>query len=155
MRSKMVTAFLATLAAGGCVLAGTSPAAADSQHGKSKWVSAEKGWQHAGVYVEPGDLVRIRAIGGRWTVDHWKVPYVSAGGYSRYTDRRIFQGCKVLGRHAYGTLIAKVNGDHYRVGNRGYLRVRQAGFLQLRINDADGCLRDNDGAVRVKISVTD
>ncbi|MBF8185674.1 hypothetical protein ITP53_07960 [Nonomuraea sp. K274] len=162
MRSKLATLFLATLAAGSCVLAGASPASAteshaatESQYGKSKWISAERGWQHAGVYVEPGDLVRIYYVDGHWTVDRREFPYVSSGGYPRHIDRRIYQECKILSRHPHGTLIAKVNSDHYRVGSRGSIRVREAGFLQLRINDADGCLGDNDGAVRVKIVVTD
>jgi hypothetical protein len=156
MRSKLATLCLATLAAGSCVLAGALPASAtDSQYGKSKWISAESGWQNAGVYVEPGDMVRIHSAGGRWTVDYRKVPYVSSGGYSWRVDHRIYQGCKILGNHSYGTLIARINGDYYRVGTRVSIRARQAGFLQLRINDADGCLRDNDGSVRVKITVTD
>ncbi|MEV1169155.1 hypothetical protein [Nonomuraea sp. NPDC049784] len=156
MRSKLATLFLATLAAGSCVLAGASPASAtESQYGKSKWISAESGWQNAGVYVEPGDLVQIYYVGGRWTVDHREFPYVSSRGYPWHIDREIYQGCKILSQHPYGTLIAKVNGDYYRVGTRASIRARQEGFLQLRINDADGCLRDNDGAVRVKITISD
>ncbi|MEO3891263.1 hypothetical protein [Nonomuraea sp. B5E05] len=155
MRSKLATLFLATLTAGGCVLAGASPASATSHYGKSKWISAEKGWQHAGVYVEPGDMVRIRYVGGRWTVDYREFPYVSSAGYARHIDRRIYQQCKILSRHPHGSMIAKINGDHYRVGSRALIRARQAGFLQLRVNDANGCLRDNDGSVRVKITVAD
>jgi hypothetical protein len=34
------------------------------------------------------------------------------------------------------------------------IEAHQAGFLQLRVNDADGCLGDNDGSVRVKITVS-
>ncbi|MFI7617616.1 hypothetical protein ACIBP6_40975 [Nonomuraea terrae] len=155
MRSKLATLFLATLTAGSCVLAGASPASATSHYGKSKWISSERGWQHAGVYVEPGDMVRIHYVSGRWTVDYREFPYVSSAGYARHIDRRIYQECKIFSRHPHGSMIAKINGDHYRVGSRGLIRARQAGFLQLRVNDADGCLSDNDGSVRVKIMVTD
>ncbi|WP_406674057.1 hypothetical protein WBK31_39425 [Nonomuraea sp. N2-4H] len=155
MRSKLAALILTAVTAGACVAATAAPAAATtSAYGKSKWISATKGWQHTGVYVEPGDLVRIRATDGRWTVDHRKFPYVSANGYHRYTDRKIYQGCKILRGLPYGTLIARVNGDHYRVGTRGVFRARQAGFLQLRVNDADGCLKDNDGTVIAKIRVS-
>ncbi|WP_147268184.1 hypothetical protein [Spongiactinospora rosea] len=53
------------------------------------------------------------------------------------------------------SLIARISNDHYRVGSRALIEARQAGFLQLRVNDADGCLRHGDGAVGVRISVTD
>ncbi|MGP4096358.1 hypothetical protein [Nonomuraea sp. KM90] len=155
MRSKLTTLFLATLTAGSCVLAGASPASATSSYGKSKWINSESGWQHAGVYVEPGDMVRIHYVTGRWTVDYRKFPYVSSAGYARHIDRRIYQGCKILNGHPYGSMIAKINGAHYKVGRSALIQARQAGFLELRVNDADGCLRDNDGSVRVKITVAD
>ncbi|PZG23301.1 hypothetical protein [Nonomuraea aridisoli] len=154
MRSKLATLFLATLTAGSCVLVGASPASATAHYGKSKWISSERGWQNAGVYVEPGDMVRIHYVSGRWTVDYRKFPYVSSAGYPRYIDRRIYQPCKILSRHPHGSMIAKIEGDHYRVGSRALIQARQAGFLQLRVNDADGCLGDNDGSVRVRITVT-
>ncbi|MGW3350021.1 hypothetical protein ACWDA3_42550 [Nonomuraea rubra] len=155
MQSKLATLLFATLTAGSCVLAGASPASATTHYGKSKRISSEIGWQNAGVYVEPGDMVRIHYVSGRWTVDYREFPYVSSAGYPRHIDRRIYQPCKILSRHPHGSMIARINNDHYRVGGSALIEARQAGFLQLRINDADGCLRDNDGSVRVKISVAD
>jgi hypothetical protein len=155
MQSKLATLFFATFTAGSCVLAGASPASATTHYGKSRWISSESGWQNAGVYVEPDDMVRIHHVSGRWTVDYREFPYVSSAGYAWRLDRRIYQGCKILSRHPHGSMIARINNDHYRVGSRALIEARQAGFPQLRVNDADGCLRDNDGAVRVKISVTD
>ncbi|WP_327587260.1 hypothetical protein OHA25_09825 [Nonomuraea sp. NBC_00507] len=156
MRSKLATLFLATLAAGSCVLAAASPASAsDAQVGKRKWISAESGWQRAGVFVEPGDLVQVQHVGGRWTVDHRKFPYVSARGYPWHIDREIYQGCKILDNHTYGTLIGKINGHVFKIGQLAAYRVHEEGFLELRINDEDRCLRDNDGAVRVKVSIID
>ncbi|GAA4985376.1 hypothetical protein HD597_004132 [Nonomuraea thailandensis] len=97
-------------------------------------------------------MVRIHYVSGRWTVDF---PHVSLAGYAWRIDRRIYQGRKILSTHPHGSMIARINNDRYRVGSRALIEARQAGFLQLCVNDADGCLRDNDGAVRVKISVTD
>ncbi|MFI7453526.1 hypothetical protein ACIBQX_38970 [Nonomuraea sp. NPDC049714] len=156
MRSKLATLFLATMAAGSCIFAAAGPASAsDTQVGKRKWISSESGWQRSGVFVEPGDLVRVAHVGGRWTVDHRSFPYVSSRGYPWHIDREIFQGCKILNRHTYGTLIGRINGHVFKVGGATTFRVREEGFLQLRINDGDGCLGDNDGAVRVKVSIID
>ncbi|NBE96571.1 hypothetical protein FE391_00020 [Nonomuraea sp. KC401] len=155
MRSKLATLFLATLTAGGCLLAGASPASATAYSGKSKWISSERGWQHAGVYVEPGDWVRVRYLAGRWSVDSGKFRYVSSAGYPRHIDRHIYAPCKVLKNQPQGSMIARINDDIYRIGRSRWIQARQAGFLQLRINDADACLGDNDGAVRVKLTVSD
>ncbi|MET8004473.1 hypothetical protein [Nonomuraea glycinis] len=158
MRSKLTTLFLATLAAGSCVLAAASPALASSsnaEHGKRKWISSESGWQRSGVFVEPGDLVRVQQVGGSWTVDHRQFDYVSARGYTWREDRRINQGCKILDSRTYGTLVGKVNGSIFKVGTGMVFRAQEEGFLELRINDADRCLGDNDGAIRVKISILD
>ena len=116
MRSKLATLFLATLAAGSCVLAAASPALASSnaELGKRKWISSESGWQRAGVFVEPGDLVRVQQVGGSWTVDHRKFDYVSGRGYTWRDDREIDQGCKILNSRTYGTLIGKLNGTSSR-----------------------------------------
>jgi hypothetical protein len=167
MRSKLAILTLATLAAGACVLAAASSAAASSassassssaseaQTGKRKWISSEAGWQRAGVFVEPGDLVQVNHAGGRWTVDHREFPYVSARGYPWHIDREIQQGCKILGNSTYGTLIGKINGNVFKIGRGATFRVHEEGFLELRINDEDRCLGDNDGAVRVKVSIID
>jgi hypothetical protein len=157
MRSKLATLLLTTLAAGSCVLAASAPALAssDAQSGKRKWISSESGWQRAGVFVEPGDLVRVQQVGGSWTVDHRRFHYVSARGYTWGADRHINQGCKILDSRTYGTLVGKVNGHVFKVGSGMVFRAGEEGFLELRINDADRCLGDNDGAIRVKISILD
>jgi hypothetical protein len=157
MRSKLATLLLSTLAAGSCVLAAASPALAssDAQVGKRKWISSESGWQRSGVFVEPGDLVRVQQVGGSWTVDHRKFHYVSARGYTWRADRHINQGCKILDSRTYGTLVGKINGHVFKVGSGMVFRAGEEGFLELRINDADRCLGDNDGAIRVKISILD
>ncbi|MGN9786005.1 hypothetical protein ACTMTF_31575 [Nonomuraea sp. ZG12] len=157
MRSKLTTLLLTTLAAGSCVLAAASPALAssDAQVGKRKWISSESGWQRAGVFVEPGDLVRVQQVGGSWTVDHRRFDYVSARGYTWRADRHIAQGCKILNSRTYGTMVGKVNGHVFKVGTGLVFRAQEEGFLELRINDADRCLGDNDGAIRVKISILD
>ncbi|WP_219471976.1 hypothetical protein [Nonomuraea rhizosphaerae] len=167
MRSKLVTLTLATLAAGACILttvaspaaassaSASSKSSAESQTGKRKWIDSRHGWQRSGVFVEAGDLVRVVQVDGRWTVDHRQFPYVSGRGYSWYTDRRINQGCKILDNYTYGTLVGKLNNTVFRIGSSAVFRANQDGFLELRVNDDDRCLGDNDGALRVKVSILD
>ncbi|MGP3916982.1 hypothetical protein [Nonomuraea sp. 10N515B] len=51
--------------------------------------------------------------------------------------------------------MRKINGHVFKIGQLAAYRVHEEGFLELRINDDDRCLRDNDGALRVKVSIID
>lgn len=113
-------------------------------------VVASRGWQSTGISVQQGEEVALSYVEGEWTGDtrHW--PYVDADGYG--ADPMSWQGCKVLQTVTYGTLLGRVGGGStFRVGNGGHFRASAAGTLQLRMNDGDGCLTDNDGSIVVAV----
>jgi hypothetical protein len=54
----------------------------------------------------------------------------------------------------YGLLLAKKgpHGEPMRIGTSGHIVADGTGVLFFRINDADRCLGDNDGALSVRLS---
>jgi len=75
---------------------------------------------------------------------------VSAEGYGRRTDRKIYQGCKFDAKAPYGKLLGRVgDGPVIRVGLGGVFRSQSSGDLQFRINDQDQCLVDNSDGINV------
>ncbi|MEV5410539.1 hypothetical protein AB0K60_17065 [Thermopolyspora sp. NPDC052614] len=118
-------------------------------------VGARSGWVSTGVYVERGERFSIRYRSGRWTVDSRSFPWVGPWGYSWRTDEKIFQGCKVRDDRTYGTLLGTIgrHGNIFVVGKGKRFFATRSGVIRLRINDADNCLGDNAGAVRVSVRV--
>ena len=53
------------------------------------------------------------------------------------------------------SLIGKIDGSRvFFIGERIRMTARQAGHLHLRINDENKGLRDNEGTITMKVSVT-
>jgi hypothetical protein len=119
-------------------------------------VSATQGWQSTGVSVGANSRFRISYDSGNWTVGSPGLPRVGPGGYSADVDRQIYQGCKGYPEHPYAYLMGAIsNSDRsyeLHVGGGGYWMTPISGTLYLRINDNDGCLGDNAGAVTVTIT---
>ncbi|WP_219465790.1 hypothetical protein [Nonomuraea rhizosphaerae] len=141
------------VAALACATAVTVPgvAQAATQSGTQVVISSRRGWQDTGVHVFAGDRVRVRQVGGSWTVDSGTFPWVDAAGYDRGTDAHIFQGCKVRADATYGRLLSKVSGGTRRLGPRWSWYAPRSGRLFLRINDQQRCLGDNAGALIIRI----
>jgi hypothetical protein len=119
-------------------------------------VFATQGWQSTGVSVGAHSRFRISYNYGTWTVDYRNFPYVGPEGYSADIDPQIYQGCKGYPEHPYGYLMGAIsNSDRsyeLHVGRGGNWMAPISGTLYLRINDKDGCLVDNAGAVTVRIT---
>ena len=123
-------------------------------------INAGSGWQTIG-YVNHPRSIHFSASGS-WTVDHRRDKElggrVGPAGYGRNADEKIgFQSrCKVMKSVPYGTLIGQIgNGPVFAVGAAALHGASEdSGPLKLRINDADACLGDNAGAVKVSVNAT-
>ncbi len=114
-------------------------------------VDSTIGWQDTGIYLD-GQTFSISYIGGSWTVDYTNFSYVGPGGYSQEEDQQIYQGCKIA-EGVYATLVGRIGeGPIFVIGTGGSFTIDAVGYLQLSINDNEGCLGDNDGSIEVSIN---
>jgi hypothetical protein len=124
-------------------------------------VSAKQGWQSTPVTLQKGGDYVVDYLSGKWTVDYRNFPYVGPQGYPPDIDKQIYQGCKIGSQWSYGKLLAIVGqGSTWspivKIGRGTPYHSHNApvsGRLYLRINDADRCLRDNRGSVRMKVYI--
>ncbi|MEZ4713946.1 MAG: Calx-beta domain-containing protein [Caldilineaceae bacterium] len=116
-------------------------------------VLATAGWQATPFILQAGETVRVQYNYGGWTVDALSVPQVGAEGYAPEIDSTIAPGCKVDTGSPYGKLLGQIgNGPLIPIGGTlNDITANSSGALNLRINDQDGCLSDNDGWVIVSI----
>ncbi len=119
-------------------------------------VDAAKGWQDVDMFVNVGDRVNIQYVSGQWT--HWvdQLPYSDASGKYGYicADAIPSDQCvEPIPDFPTGALIGKIGGKNIKIGNATTFVSDTAGFLLLRINDADVGLYDNAGSITVEIIV--
>ena len=109
-------------------------------------IFAYRGWQSVGVWLEPGDLLEIRAE-GTWLYTPGE--YHGPEGHARYRAPGFYPLPGVPG----GALIARIgeDGPPFYVGRGGRWPVDRPGFLYLRIDD--DILSDNEGWVSVNVRV--
>jgi len=125
-------------------------------------VQSAQGWQRATqTELRRGDTVTVRYSTGAWTVDSTRLPGVGPLGHSAADDEslRFARDCKVDATAPFGTLLGRFSGNpkslpSHRVKREWRFRASRAGTLELRINDGDGCLDDNKGALTVSVLVT-
>ena len=119
-------------------------------------VDSRLGWQSTSLTVSQGQLITFSAVGS-WTVDfrNNNFPYVGPDGYKPEVDSRIFQGCKLDPKLPYARLLARIGTDpSWSVGRGGTFTARSSGVLSLRIHDADACQGDNDGFMKVTVTIS-
>jgi hypothetical protein len=116
-------------------------------------VDPTRGWQTTTLKVTTGQQLSFSAVGA-WSVDHHNFSYVGSEGYSPEEDTHIQQGCKLDPSLPYGRLLMRVGDDlsFQTIGSKGTLTADRDGFLAFRIHDADGCLGDNAGSLRVTVT---
>jgi hypothetical protein len=105
-------------------------------------VMAHAGWTRSGIQVERGQRITFEARGEvRWGPDRKDGP--EGEHNSPHNPNRPIPSGPAAG------LIGRVgNGDPFFIGNdRGEIRIRESGELELGIND--DYLNDNSGAFRV------
>ena len=106
-------------------------------------VSATTAWNDTGIELRAGQTIAFEASGQvRWGQDRRDGP---AG-----EKNSPFNQARPLPNRAGGALIGRIGGDVFFIGDeRGPIRVRNSGRLQLGINDE--YLVDNSGSFRVTV----
>ncbi|MGW2326537.1 protein kinase domain-containing protein [Streptomyces sp. NPDC001700] len=125
-------------------------------------VRAAEGWQRATrTPIRRGDTVTVRYATGSWTVDHNLLSGTGPSGHSTTDDEalRFAWNCKVDSAAPFGALLGRFSGNpkslpSRRVEREWSFRAARAGTLELRINDGDTCLDDNQGTLGVNVLVT-
>jgi Domain of unknown function (DUF5011) len=117
-------------------------------------VDSTRGWQTTSLRVTAGQPLSFSASGS-WTVDYRFFSYVGPDGYTPAEDSQIYQGCKLNPQLPYAKLLGRVEGNPSfgAIGSGGTFTASRDGALAFRIHDADACLADNAGSVRVTVTV--
>jgi hypothetical protein len=110
-------------------------------------IKADRGWQPAGL-LTAGQTVEITAE-GKWTWDarNRALAWFDANGapFTPYLGNQLLRG--VNG----GSLIGRIGDKVFSVGVATQVVANRTGRLELRINDDDNSLKDNDGELTVAI----
>lgn len=118
-------------------------------------IDACEGWQSSGVWVKPGNRVDIQVVDGVWT--HWDgtAPYNkgTGGGYVCGKAMDPDDCVEPLPGYSTGGLIGRVGEEIFEVGNGTIWKSTESGRLELRINDGDVGLHDNDGKLNVEVHI--
>ncbi|MFJ2760305.1 serine/threonine-protein kinase [Streptomyces prasinus] len=124
-------------------------------------VGSDVGWQPVEkAAVRKGDSVTVRFQGGEWSVDREQMPMTGPAGYDAENDRLLefAEHCKVAPEAPFGTLLTRLAGKGaspvLAVGDAATFRAGGDGVVELRINDDEGCLHDNEGELTVSVEVT-
>ncbi len=116
-------------------------------------VDARSPWQPTGLILGQGTQIGLRVVDGLWT--HWLgtvPPNPGTGGDYVCAEHLPPEQCREPMAHApAGQLIGRVGGQLFSVGQHGELSIMTSGALELRINDADDGLNDNEGRLAVDI----
>jgi hypothetical protein len=118
-------------------------------------VNSERGWQSTHIRIYPGDQVDITVVDGKWT--HWKgtQAYTSGagGGYVCGKAMNPLDCVEPLPEFFTGGLIGRVGKDVFAIGIGTRWKSTEIGELELRINDGDVGLDDNNGVLKVEITL--
>lgn len=118
-------------------------------------IDSSGGWVDSDIELMPNASVAIDYVGGTWTINRNDVQayYVDADGYD-FVDQVWYDTCAICcGR--IGSLLARI-GDDFPIEVRRQATIAAGdggGRLYLSINDRESCNLDNDGSVKVRISV--
>ena len=132
----------------GVALARLQPGAWQAQHRQGNEhiaVYSYRQWQSAGVWLEAGDRVQIRAS-GQWQYSPAVKPHGPEGGW-------IAPGYYPVPGALGGALLGRIgeNGAPFFVGRRATAYAEKAGMLFFRIND--DLLGDNQGKLEITLEV--
>jgi len=113
-------------------------------------VDARGGWQNTNVEISTNDVLTIQYVGGDWT-GNANNPGKSRGENAPWAERT--EEClPVKGQDS--SLVSRIGGGKsFVVGQYFSDRILSSGKLELRMNDCDQWLGDNDGAITVSILV--
>jgi hypothetical protein len=108
-------------------------------------VYGDQDWQDTGVSVQVNDTVEVKYISGTWSINpSWG--YVDPDGHS-FAPHPL----NPIPDAQPGELIGRIGQSLFRIGRQAEFVARDQGHLYLRMND--DILSDNDGVLRVQITV--
>ena len=112
-------------------------------------VSATSGWQSTGISVSPGETLNISYLSGLW-VGRVGDPYHGPEGptFDAYPGGSNYPLPGVV----EDSLVGRINKTVFFVGRQLRLPVREAGVLELTINDIGHY--DNRGKITMRVVVT-
>lgn len=119
-------------------------------------VSAKKGWQNTGVFLEKGKQFRVKYVSGLWTISKGKVGTSDAAGEPLNAPPNLICHCgEPLDGYTTQGLIGQiaegVGHAPLQVGDDFSGVSYDNDFLYLRMNLADQLLPFSDGTIKVTI----
>jgi hypothetical protein len=114
-------------------------------------VSAQAAWQSGETIVQPGEVVEISYVTGRWFSWPGTGPFGPDGGFFYICDK---DDCvEPLRGYSQAGMIGRIgeDGEMFPVGYRTSFVAEQSGEIQLRIND--DYTTDNEGIITMRIIV--
>jgi hypothetical protein len=123
--------------------------------GRIAHIDAKQGWQSTGLTVEKGTKVSFEVTNGQWTSQKGVVAPMGAEGSGIVCTRQTpaSRCVEPLPSAPIGSLIARIGDQIFSVPSTASTIAPASGTLELRINDADAGLSDNDGELEVRIRV--
>jgi hypothetical protein len=127
--------------------AATSGGAASTASGaRVVEVEANQGWQDTGIRVAPQQRVQLRYRSGQITDKDIKIADGHGSGYICGDPGC----CEPMPDERRGTLLGRIGGNVFIVGNGGEHSAPESGTIFLRVNDCDDGLVDNTGQLKVE-----
>ena len=116
-------------------------------------VDAHEAWQNTNIFVEKGSTVQIKVLDGKWT--EWKgMREYNRGAGSNYICAVTMKAetcVEPVPDFPSGALIGRIDRQILKIGSSGKFTAAQSGVLQLRMNDGDAGIHDNDGLLTVEV----
>ncbi len=115
-------------------------------------IHANQDWQYTDIYAQPGDIVSIKTLNGRWTTDINSRPLIDAEGYLGEQPSWL-----PVANANLGQLVGTIGSWEFSIGQEeSFVMPAYQGMIRLKVNDApceDPCLLDNQGAILVSVTV--
>jgi hypothetical protein len=111
-------------------------------------VLANQGWQNTGVTLEAGQPFQLRYQSGQIT-EQGTVVGDAEGSDEICGDPGC---CEPLPDERRNSLLARLAGETFHVGNGGHYTAAAPGSLFLRLNECDDGLSDNRGSLTIEFT---
>lgn len=120
-------------------------------------IYADSDWQNTGFFVKSGEIVEITYKSGTWSVDGNDY-YDGSGQRNGYICSNFISVEKCVERvpnGVKGSLVMRIGGTSFPVGNHVLFTSTTSGYLELSINDTNDIkdLQDNRGNITVEVAV--
>lgn len=108
---------------------------------------ASQGWNSTGIHLRAGDTFQVAYLSGQ--IRDGAVAAADASGIAYVCSHA--GCCEPLPGVPRDALIGRIGSQVFYIGNGGQFSAPKTGTLELRLNDCDAGLYDNQGALRLLI----